>query len=47
MTKLFQNRNQAGKELVIKLKEYLQDEIKENLQDERFYSHRGNSKRRS
>ena len=28
MTKLFQNRNQAGKELVIKLKEYLQDEIK-------------------
>jgi putative phosphoribosyl transferase len=34
MTKLFQNRNQAGKELVIKLKEYLQDEIKENLQDE-------------
>ena len=34
MTKLFQNRNQAGKELVIKLKEYLQDEIKENLQNE-------------
>jgi putative phosphoribosyl transferase len=33
MTKLFQNRNQAGKELVIKLKEYLQDEIKENLQN--------------
>ena len=32
MTKLFQNRNQAGKKLVIKLKEYLQDEIKENLQ---------------
>src|ERR1700712_355625 len=29
MTKLFQNRNQAGKELVIKLKDYLQDEIKD------------------
>jgi putative phosphoribosyl transferase len=33
MTKLFQNRNQAGKELVTKLKEYLQDEIKEDLQN--------------
>jgi putative phosphoribosyl transferase len=34
MTKLFQNRNQAGKELVIKLKEYLQNAIKENQQNE-------------